>query len=171
MRSKQGRQPWATRRVGAVALVGVLAVVAACSGGGGSEGAAEGTRTVTLVTHDSFVLSDDVLASFTEETGIEVELVQGGDAVEVVNKAILTAGDPEGDVLFGVDNNLLTRGWDADLFEPYESPELSAVDLDVQLDPEDRVTPVDRGDVCLKYDDEGCTAEGLAASLPSVPLD
>jgi thiamine transport system substrate-binding protein len=145
-----------------VALVGALGA-AGCSGGNErGDGVADEARSVTLVTHDSFVLSGDVLSSFTEETGIEVELVQGGDAVEVVNKAILTAGDPEGDVLFGVDNNLLTRVWDADLFEPYVSPQLELVDPDVQLDPEHRVTPVDRGDVCLNYDVEWFGAEGLA---------
>ncbi len=45
--------------------------------------------------------------------------MQGGDAVEVVNKAILTNGNPEGDVLFGIDNNLLDRALDEGLFEPY----------------------------------------------------
>ena len=36
--------------------------------------------TVRLLTHDSFLLSDGVLDAFTEETGIEVEVIQGGDA-------------------------------------------------------------------------------------------
>ena len=30
-----------------------------------------------LLTHESFALSDEVLAAFTEETGIEVELLLG----------------------------------------------------------------------------------------------
>ena len=45
---------------------------------------------VRLLTHESFALSEDVLAAFTAETGIEVEVLRGGDAGSVVNQAILT---------------------------------------------------------------------------------
>ena len=38
------------------------------------------------------------------------------------------------------------------MFEAYESPELAKVDPELVLDPEHRVTPIDRGDVCLNYD-------------------
>ena len=70
----------------------------------------------------------------------------------MVSQALLTAGNPEGDVLFGIDNNLLARALDGDLFEPYESPRARQVDPSSILDPEHRVTPIDRGDVCLNYD-------------------
>ena len=40
---------------------------------------------------------------------------------------------------------------DADLFEPYESPGLVDVPDEFQLDPRNRVTPVNFGDVCLNY--------------------
>ena len=40
-----------------------------------------------------------------------------------VNRALLTAGDPEGDVLFGIDDNLLSRALDGDLFDEYEPDE------------------------------------------------
>ncbi|MEL7206970.1 MAG: thiamine ABC transporter substrate-binding protein [Actinomycetota bacterium] len=109
-------------------------------------------RTVRLVTHDSFVLSDGTLAAFTEETGIEVELIAGGDAGEVVARAIVSAGTPEADVLFGIDNTFLQRGLDADLFVPYASPALASVPDEFQLDAEQhRVTPIDFGDVCVNY--------------------
>jgi thiamine transport system substrate-binding protein len=108
--------------------------------------------TVRLVTHDSFVVSDGVLEAFTEQTGIEVDVIQGGDAGEVVSRAILTAGEPEGDVLFGIDNTFLQRGLDAELFVPYESPQLSTVDDELELDRgQFRVTPIDYGDVCVNY--------------------
>jgi len=129
--------------------------LAACGDGdatgpSGAEDTAGGT--VRLLTHDSFVLSDGVLESFTEETGIEVELIQGGDAGTVVNQAILTNGNPQADVLFGIDSTLLTRALDADLFVPYEAKDLDEVDDALLLDPEHRVTPLDYGDVCLNYD-------------------
>ena len=105
-----------------------------------------------LLTHDSFLLSDGVLDAFTEETGIEVELIQGGDAGQVVNQAILTNGNPQADVLFGIDSTFLSRALEADLFIPYEADGLDQVDEALLLDPEHRVTPIDYGDVCLNYD-------------------
>lgn len=108
--------------------------------------------TIRLLTHDSFTLSDGLLESFSDESGIEVELLQGGDAGTVVNQAILTKGAPQADVLFGIDSTFLTRALDEDLFVPYEATALDEVGEAFRLDPEHRVTPIDYGDVCLNYD-------------------
>lgn len=105
--------------------------------------------TITLVTHDSFAVSEGIFDSFSTDTGITVEVISGGDAGELVSRAVLSAGDPEGDVLFGIDNTFLQRGLDANIFSPYESDLLSAVDDALKLDDEHRVTPIDFGDVCL----------------------
>lgn len=143
------------RRPAAVAvLIALVAAVAACGDDGGGGGGAAGSDEVTIrmLTHDSFAVSDDVLERFTDDTGIRVELIKGGDAGTVVNQAILTNGNPQADVLFGIDSTFLSRALDEDLFVPYESPELSALDPEHELDPEHRVTPVDYGDVCLNYD-------------------
>ncbi|KXK52636.1 MAG: ABC transporter substrate-binding protein [Chloroflexi bacterium OLB13] len=59
---------------------------------------------LTLVTYDSFSISEDVLASFTDQTGIEVEIVRLADAGAMVNQAILTKNNPLGDVLYGIDS-------------------------------------------------------------------
>jgi thiamine transport system substrate-binding protein len=118
---------------------------------------------LVLVTHDSFAVSDAVLQQFEDRTGIKVKVLQEGDAVEMVNKAILTKDNPEGDVLFGIDNNTLTRGYDADLFEPYTSGGLDRVDAGYQLDDQHRVTPIDHADVCLNYDIGWFTTHGIPA--------
>ena len=107
--------------------------------------------TVTLLTHDSFALSPETLESFTAETGIEVEQLASGDAGALVAQACLTAGEPLGDVLFGIDNTFLQRGLDCGMFEPYASPGLADVPDRFELDAEHRVTPIDFGDVCLNY--------------------
>jgi thiamine transport system substrate-binding protein len=133
------------KRMAAAGLV-ALALLAGC--GGGDERPTE----VVLVTHESFAISDDVRRAFEEESGYRLRILKAGDAGEIVTRALLTAGDPEGDVLFGVDNNLLARVLAGDVLEPYESPELAAVDPDLVLDPEHRVTPIDHGEVCLNYD-------------------
>jgi thiamine transport system substrate-binding protein len=110
----------------------------------------DGTR-LTLLTHDSFAVSEGVLEAFTEETGIEVELLAVGDAGTLVSQAVLTRDAPLGDVLFGVDTTLLCRALDNGLFLPYEASGLDDVPEAIRLDPHHRVTPIDYGDVCVNY--------------------
>ncbi|MEM7325475.1 MAG: thiamine ABC transporter substrate-binding protein [Actinomycetota bacterium] len=113
--------------------------------------AVDGDTTVRLLTHDSFSVSDGLFDAFTLETGITVEVISGGDAGELVARSILNIDQPEGDVLFGIDNTFLQRGLDADLFIPHQSPGLASVPDELELDPEFRVTPIDVGDVCVNY--------------------
>jgi thiamine transport system substrate-binding protein len=112
---------------------------------------------ITMVVYDSFPTSgtslNDALAEFTTSTGIGVTLAVAGDAGTMVTKAKLTAGNPEGDVMWGVDNTLLSEALDARVFEPYRSPDLAAIDPQLTaLAADGAVTPVDDGDVCVNYD-------------------
>jgi thiamine transport system substrate-binding protein len=68
----------------------------------------------------------------------------------MVNQALLTAGNPVADVLFGVDTTLLSRALAGDVFVPYVSPAIGLIPEAFIVD--DRVTPIDFGDVCLNYD-------------------
>jgi thiamine transport system substrate-binding protein len=150
-------------------------VLAACAGGSGGGSAASTAAdvgsppaasfapvTVTLLAHDSFAVTQKVLDSFTARTGITVKVVTGGDAGEVVNKAVLTAGNPEGDVLFGVDNTLLSRAVDARLFTPYRAQALGEVRPELAaLVPGYAVTPIDYGDVCVNLDDRWFAEHGV----------
>ena len=76
-------------------------LLAACTDAGPSD--------VTLMTHDSFLISEEVLAEFTEDTGITVTVVRAGDGGSMVNRAILTKDNPIADVMYGVDNTFLSR--------------------------------------------------------------
>jgi len=147
-------------------LLVIALVVAACTGGGDAETSdpAQSAEPVaiTLLTHDSFDVTDSVVRRFERDSGIELRIVPAGDAGQLVNRAILTAGNPEGDVLFGIDDNLLPKAIEAQVFERYESPELSRVDDAFELDPAHSVTPIDRGDVCLNVDLGWFAARGLA---------
>ncbi len=125
------------------AIVIALLAVSACS-----SAATEEPTELVLLTHDSFAVSKGTLEAFTAETGIRVVVLQGGDAGTLVTQAVLSKDNPTGDVMFGVDNTLLTRA--LDLFVPYESPALANVDPSLVAD--SRVTPIDFGDVCLNYD-------------------
>lgn len=141
-----------TSRIAATALAATVGMtaLAACGTSGGS---AEDAKTVTLVSHDSFNASKSVIADFEKESGYKVKVLKGGDAGKAVNQAILSKGNPQGDVLFGIDNTLLSRGLDEGLFSPYQAKGLDKVPAALQLDKgEHRVTPVDYGDICVNYD-------------------
>jgi thiamine transport system substrate-binding protein len=104
------------------------------------------------MTHDSFSVSEGVVAAFETANNAKVTFLQSGDAGSVLNKAILTRDAPLADVLFGVDNTFLSRALEAEIFEPYASPELANIPAAFTLDPSNRALPVDYGDVCINYD-------------------
>ena len=143
-----------------VVLIVTAALALLAAGCGGSKEAAP--TEVVLVTHDSFAIPKQVKAAFERETGLKLRILQGGDAGEAVNRALLTKGNPQGDVLFGIDNNLLSRGLDEGLFDSYAAAGLARVDSRYQLDPGHRVTPIDHGDVCLNVDSGWFSSHGVA---------
>lgn len=151
------------------ALVAVMALVVAACGGGGETGQGESAPTsVRLITHDSFDLSPEVLAAFEQRTGITVELLAGGDSVSVVNQAILTAGNPVADVLFGIDNNQLAAAFEVGVFVPYTPADIGTLRPGLTDGTDGLVTPVDVGDVCINYDREWFAERELA---PPVTLE
>jgi len=108
---------------------------------------------LTLVAYDSFPKDgtplNEALAAFTDDTGIEVTVVNAGDTGSMVSKAVLTAGNPEGDVMWGVDNTFLSAAVDGKVFEG-------------------EPTQVNFGDVCLNYDIAWFDEQGLQ---PPTTLD
>lgn len=109
-------------------------------------------QTLTVMTHDSFAISEVVVKAFEDANHAKLVFLPSGDAGAVLNKAVLTKDAPLADVLFGVDNTFLSRALEADIFETYESPALNAIPGKFKLDDTDRALPVDYGDVCINYD-------------------
>ena len=144
-----------------VTTLALLAAAALVTGAGAPARAADGDTTVTLVTHDSFAVSKQVLRSFTKRTGIRVKILRAGDAGSALNQMILTKDNPVGDVFFGVDNTFLSRALDADVFEPYAPKALASVPPEYQLDTTGHLTPIDRGDVCINVDKKWFARENL----------
>jgi thiamine transport system substrate-binding protein len=71
----------------------------------------------------------------------------------MVQKAVLTAGNPEGDVMFGVDNTFLSEVVDAKVFDAYTANGLDDIPQDLTaLVPAGEATPIDVGDVCINVD-------------------
>lgn len=119
-------------------------------------------QTLTVMTHDSFAASEDVVKAFEEANNVKVAFLQGGDTGSMLNKAILSKNAPLADVLFGVDNTFLSRALDADIYEPYSSPMLDSVSPEFVLDATHRALPVDYGDVCINYDKKYFEENNLA---------
>jgi thiamine transport system substrate-binding protein len=134
--------------------VAALLLVVACTGTSPTPvtSGAPAPVTVTLLTHDSFDVSKSVLQNFEDRTGITVKIVAVGDAGQLANRLILAAGNPEGDVAFGIDNSQLADVLAKGVFTPYTSPALADVPSEYQLDPTHAVTPIDHGDVCVNDD-------------------
>ncbi|WNM30541.1 thiamine ABC transporter substrate-binding protein [Streptomyces sp. Li-HN-5-11] len=140
-----------TKWIAAAATGLGLVAVSAC-GSSGSQASTD-SKTVTLVSHDSWAASKGVIAAFEKQSGYTVKVLKDGDAGQAVNKAILTKDNPQGDVFFGVDNTLLSRALDNGLFQPYRAGGLDQVGAAYQLDRDKhRVTPIDYGDICVNYD-------------------
>ncbi len=105
-----------------------------------------GPVAITLVAYDSFPKEgtplNDALQAFTDETDIAVDIVTAGDTGAMVSKAVLTAGNPEGDVMWGVDNTFLSAAKDGEVFEGEPAQ-------------------VNFGDVCVNYDIAWFTDAGV----------
>lgn len=123
--------------------------------------------TITLVTYDSFPEADTsinaALDAFTEQTSIGVELLVAGDTGTMLSKAALTVGNPEGDVMWGIDNTFLSRALNDGIFElgVLADPENVPAEF-LALVPNGEALPVDFGDVCVNYDIGYFVENGLA---------
>jgi thiamine transport system substrate-binding protein len=156
------------KRCAPLSVIGALIALGAC----GDDSDSVDAERVTLVVYDSWPADapdgeppngiQAALAEFTESTGVGVDVVVAGDAGTMLAKASLTAGNPEGDVMWGVDNTLLSRALADEVFEPYEANGADAVPGDLRsLVPGNEATPVDYGDVCVNYEVAALEAAGV----------
>lgn len=109
-------------------------------------------RELTLMTHDSFSMSESVLKDFKAAVGADITILRSGDAGQALNKAILSKNNPMADLFFGVDNTFIGRALDNDMFMAYTPKGFEDINTSLLLDGENRLIPVDFGDVCLNYD-------------------
>ena len=120
----------------------IVAIITACSSPTANTSTDATPNEVTLLAYDAFTPKDGIFDAFTTATGAKVKVVTSGDTGTLISKAILTAGNPEGDVLWGIDNTLLSRAQKAELLTSYE--------------------PVDYGDICVNYDKQWFTSRNIA---------
>jgi thiamine transport system substrate-binding protein len=114
------------------ALVTVAAITAAAA----LTGCTSEPKTVTIATHDSFVISAQQIKEFKKQTGLTIKVVHLGDAGALTNKLVLTQATPVADAFFGIDNTFSN----------------AALEGNVVVDDSSGLTPIDFGDVCFNYD-------------------
>ena len=140
-------------------LIGLIIPIA---GGCTPRSAVDEPLILTVMTHDSFAVSEEVVASFEALYGAEVQFLEVGDTGTAVNKAALSKENPLADVFYGVDNTFLSRALEEGIFEAYDSPLLDEIDPVFQLDKTHQALPVDFWDVCLNYQKSYFTNQGLS---------
>lgn len=156
--------PLFLRRARIVGLLVVAVLATGCSLVGTRD---EGRNTVTLVTHDSFAVDEDVLADFERRSGLDVRIRRAGDAGALTNQLVLTRDAPIGDVAFGVDSTFASRALSEGVFAPYrpdgaeQVPRSYSVDPRGGVDPKHRLTAVDVGDVCVNIDKRWFAEHGI----------
>jgi len=139
-------------------IVGMLtlSLIAACAP------APTGPVTLTVITHDSFAVSESVVREFETQNNVRLVFVKSGDAGAALNKVILSKSSPQGDVFYGVDNTFLSRAISEGIYTPYASPLLDRIDASFKQAPNNEALPVDFGDVCINYDKAYFTSHALA---------
>ena len=118
-------------------------------------------KKVVLVTHESFVLPDELVAEFEQESGYDLVIKAAGDAGALTNKLVLTKDDPTGDAVFGIDNTFASRALDEGVLQKTDAERASgAGEYDLEGDGADYLVPVDTGDVCMNIDTTAFETQG-----------
>lgn len=135
-------------------LIVVLLLAFASLYAEGAKEAAESPNTITVYAYDSFAgewgPGPIVVPAFEEKTGLKVELISCGDAIEMVNKIIMEGERCKADVVIGISDDVAYRAYD--LFESYSSPALENIPAEIVFDPEHRLLPFDYGNFAFVYD-------------------
>ena len=143
---------------GALALAGA-ATLAAC----GQDTKAD-SKKVTVVTHSSFQVSDNLKKEFEKTSGLKLEIVDGGDGGELVNKLILSKDAPQGDVCFGVDNTYASRLLSQGVIDKDRTVDTIPESAEKYLVDNNRaLVPIDMGDVAINIDKTYFASHNLAA--------
>lgn len=114
----------------------------------------EQKKTLTVYAYDTFCgdwgAAGSVIPAFEEKTGIKVNLVASGAAVEVINKVRLEGDKTECDVILGITDSIADKAYD--LLETYDSPYIKTINPRLIFDKQNRLIPYDYGIFAFVYD-------------------
>ena len=117
-----------------------------------TESTGDADSTVTIMTHDSFNVSEELVAEFEAESGYTVTTTSPGDAGAVLNQLILQQDNPTVDAVYGIDNYSADTLLDQDMLTTHDV-DLGAADAyTIAADTAGHLAPVDHGQVCVNMD-------------------
>jgi len=124
---------------------------------------------ITVYAYDAFCgdwgPGQKVVEAFETKTGIKVDLVSAGDAIEMLTKAELEKSNPQADVIIGISNDMAMKAYNSDLFDTYNSPALKDIPNFLKFDKQNRLLPFDYGNFAFVYDSEKLSEKDLPKSL------
>lgn len=159
-----------TRVIAIATVIAFAAAVAGCSDPTPPAPSDSPTAAkVTVLTHDSFAIPDEVLAAFESESGIDVEFATTGDGGSLANQLLLTQGAPLADAVYGIDNTFASRVVEAGVVTGFASTApATGTDEYRALPRMAGLTAIDYSDVCINVDLTYFAARGLT---PPTTLD
>ncbi|MDR1033305.1 MAG: thiamine ABC transporter substrate-binding protein [Bifidobacteriaceae bacterium] len=107
---------------------------------------------VTLLAYDSFQISDETIAQIKSETGYALNVITAGNAGELASRVILSAGEPEGDLVYGIDSLNTEKITAASALADYNIGALPKLKSAVDAGFSKQLMPVDYGFVCVNAD-------------------
>ena len=121
-----------------------------------SEKTGQEQKILTVYAYDTFCgvwgAASAVIPAFEEATGIKVNLVSAGAAIEVINKVRLEGEKTQCDVILGITDDIADKAYD--LLESYNSPYIDTIDPKLVFDPQNRLIPYDYGSFAFVYDSQ-----------------
>ena len=152
------------KRTAVLILIALSAVMAF------AQPAKEEENVLTVYSYDSFSgewgPAGTLIPAFEEETGIKVNLVGAGDAVEMLSRLELEGDATDADVVLGITDDFAYRAYD--MLSPYESPVLESIPDELEFDSQHRLIPFDYGAFAFVYDSEaGIRKPGSLEDLTS----
>ncbi|MBQ4280875.1 MAG: thiamine ABC transporter substrate-binding protein [Spirochaetales bacterium] len=139
-----------------LSVIAVLTVAASCIFAQAVQEQKPQQKTLTVYAYDTFCgdwgAAGSVIPAFEEATGIKVNLVASGAAIEVINKVRLEGKNTECDVILGITDDIADKAYD--LLESYDSPYIQTIDERYRFDAQNRLIPYDYGAFAFVYDTE-----------------
>lgn len=123
-------------------------------------------KVVVVYTYDSFAgewgPGPELTKRFEKATGYKLELVDCGDAIQAINKAILEKDNVQADVLLGIDNNTSSNVKISGILEKYipkNSQSIVSTELRKEFGSDGIITPYDYGHFAIIYDTKSSVPE------------
>ena len=118
-----------------------------------------------ILTYDIAAFSEEMLATFTNQSGYEIEMIRVDDSGGILEQLLQTQQAQQADLAIGLDNTYLQTALNFCLLQPHQTnvTGISTTALEPYSGP--NALPFDRGDVCLNYDES--RVDGTNLTVPT----